>query len=119
MSGKSSKVYVIQRPAVRDRRTGEWYAKFDLSPAEAYGRLVDVLPIGEAGYWDVDSVVARAEQVLARFDPERDYLLAAGDPVAIAAVSMVASRVADGRGVRILKWDKRDMSYLPYLIQVS
>lgn len=98
-------------------RDGGWRSKFDFTDAERFGQLVDVLPIGEAGYWDVDSVVQRAERALADFDPEQDYLLAAGDPVAIAAVAMVAGSVA-GR-VRILKWDKREMSYRPYLVQVT
>jgi hypothetical protein len=58
-----------------------------------------------------------AYEVLADFRPEEDYLLAIGDPIAIAAVSIIAAEY-NGR-VSMLKWDKKRQSYQPHLIDIN
>ncbi len=40
----TSRVFVVQEPCRRDRATGEWAPKFDLSPAERFGQMVVILP---------------------------------------------------------------------------
>lgn len=114
----SSRVFVVQRPAYRDRATGEWITKFDLSPAEKFGELVDILPSNM--FWDAETIVAQAERILNaptwEFDPDHDFLLAIGDPVAIAACAIIASRHGS---VTILKWDKKAQSYLPFCLDVQ
>lgn len=114
----TSRVFVVQRPAVRDRTTGEWLSKYDLTPAEAFGELVDVLPVGPTS-WDAGVMTSQAERVLADFDDMSDHILAVGDPVAIAAVAIIAARfVEHGGGVSILKWDKRDQRYQSFRVRV-
>lgn len=114
----TSRVFVVQRPAVRDRATGEWISKYDLTPAETFGELVDVLPIGPTT-WNPAAMTAQAERVLQDFDDMQDHILAVGDPVAIAAVAMIAGRFTEhGGGVSILKWDKRDQRYQSFRVRV-
>lgn len=110
-----SRVFVVQRPVVRDKHSQEWLTKYDLRPAEQYGELVDVLPIDP--FIPVDEMVSKASESLRDFDPDEDYLLAIGDPIAIAAVSIVAAEYS-GR-VSILKWDKRRQSYQPFLVDIN
>jgi len=112
LAKETPRVFVIQRPAYRDRATGEWITKFDLSPAEKFGELVDILPSNM--FWDAATIVAQAERILIDMTDE-DYLLAIGDPVAIAACAIIASRHGD---VTILKWDKKAQSYQPFCLEI-
>ena len=111
----SNRVFVVQRPAYRDRASGEWITKYDLRPAEEFGKLVDVLPHNM--FWDADTIVAQAERILENFNPHEDYILAIGDPVAIATVGIVAYK--SGGPVTVLKWDKKAQCYQPFCIHLS
>lgn len=110
----SGRVFIVQRPAYKDRATGEWVLKYDLTPAEEHGELVDIMPVGPS-FWDINSIVAQAERVLADYNPDVDHILAMGDPVAIAAASLVAGKSG---GVSVLKWDKKAQRYQPFFVQV-
>jgi len=114
----SSRVFVVQRPTYRDRKTGDWITKYDLTPAKEFGELVDVLPVGQT-FWDAETMVAQADRILNatthEFDPKEDYILAIGDPIAIAVVAMIAGTYGD---VRILKWDRKAQSYQPFTIRI-
>ena len=108
------RVFVVQRPAYRDRASGEWITKFDLSPAEKFGELVDILP-GNM-FWDADTIIAQAKRILEGFNSDQDCLLAIGDPVAIAACAIIASR--ETGEVTILKWDKKAQCYQPFRLSI-
>lgn len=111
---RARRVYVVQRAAFKNRRTGEWEDKYDLSSAEDYGRIVYLLPPGNIAR-DMTETMARLKHRLSDID-DGDHLLAVGDPVAIAAATMVFSYFNGGR-VSFLKWDRIDQCYYPYLIQ--
>lgn len=103
------KVYVVQRPAHRDRNTREW-VEGDLTPAEHYGEVVVLLPPGNLPR-DASVGFSALTRGLKDFDAERDMLLLAGDPVAIAMASAMVSRKSGGR-LRLLKWDRIHHCYL-------
>jgi hypothetical protein len=48
---------------------------------------------------------------------DSDFLLAMGDPVAIAIASIVASDINNGR-LKILKWDREHRAYYPVEIDI-
>ena len=102
-----SRVFITQRPAFR--RPGGWVDKFDLTPAEKFGELVEVMPPGNTDPSIVDNMVQDLCTVLRDFS-DRDYLLPLGDPAVIAAAAMAAARAGSGR-VNILRWDKRAGEY--------
>lgn len=114
MSG--SRVFIVQRPAQYDRNKGGWVNKYDLSPAEEHGELVFLLRPGNVFKAKLGEAIERLERELADFC-DADHLLAVGDPVAIAAAVMVASRRNGGR-VSLLKFDRLAGRYDPYLVQL-
>jgi len=89
-----SKVYVVSQ------QTG-----FDMSSALDFGEAVTLFPSGTAIYLDADEFVRIARRKLSAMEPE-DYLLLAGDPVAMGIAFAVAAEVTGGF-VRVLKWDRR------------
>jgi len=109
-----NRVFIVQRPAYKDRATGEWVLKYDLSPAAEHGELVDIMPVGPS-FWDINSIVAQAERVLEGYDARYDHILAMGDPVAIAATALVAGRSGS---ISVLKWDKKTQRYQAFFVQV-
>lgn len=113
---RSPRVYVVQRPAYRDRATGDWVDKYDLSAAEEYGRLVYLLPPGNVSR-DLGETMARLRHRLSDYLP-CDHLLAAGDPVAIAAAVLVAGHYSGG-GLSLLKWDRMEQRYFPYVVSAQ
>ena len=111
------RVYVVQRPAYRDRATGEWVDKFDLSAAEEFGALVYLLPPGNVAR-NPDQTVARLDHRLNDYISGHDHLLAAGDPVAIAMAAVRAVFWARGP-ISMLKWDRLDQRYYAYVVPFS
>lgn len=109
---RTPKVYVVQRPAFLNRSTGEWEDKYDLSPAKEHGSVVYLLPPGNVAR-DLTETMARLEHRLSDWR-DGDHLLAAGDPVAIAAAATVAARHTDHVG--LLKWDRMEGRYFSYNI---
>jgi hypothetical protein len=114
-----NKVFVLHQPAVRDRETGAFRPQFDLSPALAYGRIVEVLPPG--AFLDTFIMAEKAKRVLERegFDGE-DYILALGDPVAIAIGVLAAAKCLRGKAehIHLLRWDRRNGAYTPCDIEI-
>ena len=105
---EEARVFVTQVPSLRV--PGGWKPKFDLSPAERYGRLITLMPEGNA---EPDTAQSAAEELcaaLADFGP-RDYLLPLGDPVLIAAAAAAAAKASGGL-IRILRWDAKRRAYV-------
>ena len=113
MTDRTPRVYVVQRPAYRDRNTGDWVDKYDLSAAEVYGSLVYLLPPGNLPR-NLTEATARLRHRLSDYMP-CDHLLAAGDPVAIAAAVLVAGHYSGGC-LSLLKWDRMEQRYFPYRV---
>lgn len=108
------RVFLVQRPSFKS--AGRWADKYDLSPAERYGTLVECLPPGNIPR-ELSATRDRLKEVLKDFKRGEDYLVAIGDPVAIAMATLIADKVARG-GLRILKWDRRSGEYAPYILDV-
>lgn len=101
-----------QRPVLKDA-AGEWADKYDLSPAERFGRLVSILPVGR-GTSDAGEMMRHMEGALQDFS-DGDYMLAVGDPFAIAMAVLVASRYNGGR-VQLLKWNRLERQYRAHVV---
>lgn len=112
-----SRVFLTQRPSFRDPVSGEWRDKYDLRPAERFGRLVAVLPVGNIPR-DVGQSVRMMEDALRDFGPS-DHVLAMGDPVAIALCMLVLARRTGGRPISMLKWDRVAGEYAAHLVSTG
>ena len=113
----SSRVFVVQRPAFYDREKRGWRNKYDLTPAETFGKLVFLLRPGNVFRDKLDTAVGHLQRELADYSPN-DHILAIGDPVAIAATVMVAASKTDGQ-VSLLKYDRMEDKYDAYLVKIN
>lgn len=93
---------------VRRKEGGQLRPLFDLTEAARYGNLKEVI-----GEFDdllfVDKIAAIAQETLKAFGPD-DYLLAIGDPTAIAICSGVLFQ--KHQRVNLLKWDRQTKTYI-------
>ncbi len=115
MSG--GRVFVVQRPAYYDRERRGWVNKYDISRAGEHGKIVCLLKPGNIYRDKLGAAVRRLQEMLEDYGPG-DHILAIGDPVAIAAAVMVASRANGGR-ISLLKFDRQDGSYDAYEVCVG
>tara|TARA_R100001129_G_scaffold57711_4_gene39770 strand:+ start:912 stop:1241 length:330 start_codon:yes stop_codon:yes gene_type:complete len=92
------KVYVVQENP-----------KVNVIGAARFGELIPLLRPGTQITLSSSPVVHSLRIKLKDFSDE-DYLLAMGDPAAIAIASMVASEINNGF-VNILKWDRENHAY--------
>lgn len=106
----SSVVYVVQEPRRPDGR-----ALVDISPAVEYGRIEVLLPSGDI-VLSPAPVVAALRNGLRNYGDD-DYLLALGDPSAIAIAAAVAAEHNAGR-FRLLKWDRRMRRYIETRVDI-
>lgn len=114
-----SKVFLVQNPSFRDQATGEWSPKYDVSAAKAFGEVVELLPPGNLPA-DLRPALRTMRSKLNGSDPFKtfdDYLLALGDPVAIALA--VAVLMETRNRFSILKWDRRGKCYRSYAIDLN
>lgn len=110
------RVFVIQVPARRNKaERGRWEEKYDLTPAEEFGRIVRVLDYGNVPE-DPAPTRAALERALVDFDPDMDSVLLLGDPVACAQAVHVLAYVFGLGSFTVLKWDRREARYAPYRI---
>lgn len=89
---------------------------YNFKPALKYGMLHTLLSSAASLMAPVPTVRLLREK-LKDFD-DGDYLLAVGDPTAIAAACMVASDVNHGR-IKLLKWDGKYHEYYSTQIDVK
>ena len=93
-----AKVYIVQEnPNV------------NIIGAGRFGDLIPLLPPGRQITLSSAPVVKLLNAKLKNFN-DKDFLLAMGDPVAIAIASMVASDINNGK-VNMLKWDRENQCY--------
>lgn len=105
---KKSKVFVPQVPSRYDGDIERWVPTVNLDPARKFGELKIMLP-PEAGRMAADELVEILEAAMQNITAD-DWLLATGDPVAMAIAMALAGRNLNGL-LRILRWDKRSRSY--------
>lgn len=88
-----SKVYIVQQSP-----------KLNYAPAEKWGELIPVFPIGAQLYGDPQYFIDLARNRMCEAT-QTDYLLLAGDPCLIAIAAAVFYEKTDGF-MPLLKWDK-------------
>lgn len=83
----------------------------DFRPAEKFGDLVTIFPPGAGQVtFSPQTALGLARRILSRMTRD-DYLVLVGDPVMIGLCVAVAAELV-GR-VKLLRWDKRTLSYFP------
>ena len=110
-----SRVFVVQNQHHADH-TGQLVPKFDLSPAQEYGKIVLLLS-PSARPFSPRHVIGALSEALATFGDD-DYLLLIGNPVLIGLAVAIASRRNCGR-VRVLQWDGKARRYIPIFADIS
>lgn len=107
-------VYAVQEPHWRDRATGNWVPKFDLSPCKEFGELRFLLP-PHAGHEEAQAVMRTLYNALEGYT-EDDYILLIGNPVLIALTAIAAADAADR--VKYLQWSGRARCYVPIIVDL-
>tara|TARA_R110002051_G_scaffold57845_5_gene106843 strand:+ start:2118 stop:2459 length:342 start_codon:yes stop_codon:yes gene_type:complete len=96
---KDMTVYIVQE--LRGR---------NFSDATSFGDCEILLPADVQTY-STAPVIRKLNSRLANFN-DKDYLLLAGDPAAIALCASIAARINNNR-FKMLKWDRVDEKYYP------
>lgn len=102
-------VYAVQRPRMRDRRSGEMVDKYDLSPAEEYG-IIEPLLSPTAKPFNSAPIIEELYVKLEEFTDE-DYIICIGNPILIALAVSIAGDINDGR-VKLLQWHGLQQKYV-------
>jgi hypothetical protein len=113
------RVFLVQNPSRRDPDSGEWVPKYDLSAAERFGDIIEMIPPGPDSR-ETDDLVARLGRFMTGPDGYRpdDYILALGDPIAIAIAVLLGVKNGGGSAVA-LKHERRHRCYLPVKIEID
>ena len=117
MNTHKPRVFVIQQPSVFDKQRKTFKPKYDLSPAREFGRLVFVLGPGNIFVNRLPQTILHMQNIFSDFT-DQDFLLAIGDPVAIAAASYITGARTGGK-INMLKWDHNSGSYFCFSINVK
>lgn len=108
-------VYAVQNPHWRDRNSGEFVPKYDLTSAADFGP-VEFLLDHAAGPDDPEAVLDILEDKLSSFVND-DYILLIGNPVLIALTAVMAAENADR--INFLQWNGRTRLYAPIPVDFS
>lgn len=107
------RVFVIQQPAKFDSGSRAFVPKYDLSAAEKFGELIYLIEPGGLFRDNTKAAIVRIKRGLETFTRD-DFILALGDPVAIAAACLIAG--ARAPSVNLLKWDRHTAAYEAYSV---
>lgn len=108
-----ARVIVVQQPM---KREGDFERPaFDFGPAAQFGRVEILAPNGR-DILTPDIFRARLEEKLEGFDPERDYVIAAGDYTVLFFVGMIVGKRFGS--ARVLRWVPKAKQYQPLLFNV-
>lgn len=102
MAPRPTKVYVVQEATDKD-----------FTPALEYGEVECLLPEGKRVMFMMQPVIEELRFKLAKFDPDQDFLLMTGDPLAIGIATHLAATKSGY--VSLLKWDHREKRYYKLL----
>lgn len=105
-----SRVFIVQQPLQRDRKTGELRKKFDTSPANMFGELIELLSPSAQPFTD-PGIIEDLSTGLRDFADD-DWLLCIGSPVLIGWATAIAAHHNGGR-VQMLQWHGLDEEYIP------
>lgn len=101
-------VYVVQRATFRE--AGIVKDKYDLTPAEEFGELVELLDPW-AKPFDTGPIVDELFEKLVYFS-DSDFIICIGNPILLALAVSVAVDINEGR-VSLLQWNGRQGEYVP------
>lgn len=87
----------------------------NILPARDYGDFKFILPEGQVPMDPHETMLQMKVKMLGF--TSYDYLLAIGDPVAIAMACSIASLITGGK-FNLLKWDRQQRIYHPWRIQL-
>lgn len=111
---KAPRVIVVQQPMKRD---GDFERPaFDFGPAERYGKVEILAPNGRH-ILTPDIFSKQLEDKLRDFDPERDFIIAAGDYTVLFLVGMIVGKKFGS--CRVLRWVPQAKSYQPLQFNVD
>jgi hypothetical protein len=113
---KQSRVFIVQEPMKRDQESGAMVSAFNFNRASEYGELIVLLPGGNVALSTAPTLFRLKEQ-LHDFNDD-DFLIAAGDPSAIAMAVAVASAKNNGR-FQLLKYDRDARAYIKVAIDIN
>lgn len=89
----------------------------DLAPAMKYGEMKVLLPPHTQIAFSTAPTIRSLRNKLRNFSDD-DFLLLAGDPVAIGLACAIAVFFNSGR-YTALKWDRRERMYIPVKIDIT
>jgi len=110
-----AKVFITQEPSRRDPVSGQMVPMMDFRKVLPYGEPIVCLASGRVTLSPAPMVRTLTE-VLKGFCDD-DYLVAAGDPSAIAVAGAIAARNNQGR-MKMLKWDRESHQYIKVQIEI-
>jgi hypothetical protein len=110
-------VYVVQNQMKRNQGSGALEPAFDLTPAREYGRLEFLLPSSPVPL-DAGPMVKQLNEKLQQFDEDEDFVVAIGNPVAIAAAAAIIAANCQGV-VPLLVWDRQVRRYNAVRIDIG
>jgi len=101
-------VFVVQRATYREG--GVLKDKYDLSPAEEFGELVELLD-ADTRPFNLEPVIDALYSRLEDFGDD-DYMICIGNPILLSLAVSIALDINDGR-VQLLQWNGRRGTYVP------
>lgn len=104
-----SRVFVVQQQMKFDGELGGLVPKFDVGPAEKFGKIVYLLS-PTASPFKPASVIKDLHNKLADFS-DKDYLLLTGNPCLIGMACAIAADYNNGH-ISMLQWSGKDGRYL-------
>lgn len=89
----------------------------DIAGAMKYGEIVTLLPPNHQIAFSAAPTIRNLRRKLRDFTDE-DFVLLTGDPAAIGVVCAIAAAYNGGR-YRVLKWDRREYTYIPIKLDIT
>ena len=116
-TGRGARVFMTQYPHRVDRMTQRFVPSKDMSPAQEFGHVIEILPPeastatgNPAEVWT--AVVAMMAEL--DFNPDEDYFLPVGDVLGCCMVTTVLMRKFET--VSVLKWNGQTRRYSPHTL---
>lgn len=109
------KAYIVQEPLRKDHVSGQMVPVMDFRPVLEYGEAIVCLKSGRIALSPAP-MIDSLKEVLKDFSDD-DYLVAVGDPSAIAAAASICSNNNRGK-FKLLKWDKESRRYISVAINI-
>ena len=108
------RVFIPQLPCKIDKATRTPIPTINLGPAQEYGELVHLIPVG-INSPIIQPMVNRMKNSLQSFTDD-DYILAVGGPTPMGVAIALAAKYNRGK-CKVLVWDRVDHRY--YVQQIN